>query len=293
MVALIMGYLARVIVVNREALTALTIQPAYLVVHIALISAFFALLLMAWTIVIRASANGVSSREAAFIWLLSNAGKYVPGKVLMIGGRVLLLQRAGCRMADTVMATTLEHVLILFAALPLALYGIGVGIHVPGNVAYALLLLASLVSLILVLWPAALSHLVNRGLRWAKRPPLSAPIDRLYLLKLLGLYSAAWLCYGFSAIAIVHAIGLADFIPMTFLLGISVAAWIIGFFAIIAPGGLGVREAVFAGFLGQYIGEVEAIACALLFRLTWTMVEWAGVAIGAGLGWIKPRNERT
>ena len=291
LVALIMGYLAHVIIANRDSLTALTIQPAHLAVHVALIGAYFSLLLLAWVIVVRGTAMSVSGGQAALIWLLANAGKYVPGKVLMIGGRVILLQRAGCRIADTVMATTIEHMMLLFAALPLTLYGISLGIRVPSLVAYALVALASLALLTLVLWPTALTSLANRALRWAQRPPLSAPIDRLQLLQLLGLYFLAWLCYGVSAVAIVHAVGLANVIPMTFLLGISVAAWTIGFFAIITPGGLGVREAVFAGFLVQYVSQAEAVACALLFRLTWTMVEWAGVALGAGLSWRKPERE--
>jgi hypothetical protein len=62
-------------------------------------------------------------------------------------------------------------------------------------------------------------------------------------------------------------------VPFVAVVGATSAAWICGFVAIVAPGGLMVREAAFAAMLLPWIGYSEAITIAVIARLTQMLAE--------------------
>ena len=55
--------------------------------------------------------------------------------------------------------------------------------------------------------------------------------------------------------------------------GVFAAAWVAGFVVVVAPGGLGVREAVIVALLQGRLGEAEAIVLATASRIAFTVVD--------------------
>ena len=60
--------------------------------------------------------------------------------------------------------------------------------------------------------------------------------------------------------------------------------WAAGIAAFFVPAGLGVREAMLAGYLVQYMNPGEAGLVALLARAWLTLAEGAGIGLGLALG---------
>ena len=60
--------------------------------------------------------------------------------------------------------------------------------------------------------------------------------------------------------------------------------WLGGFLVVGAPGGLGVREALFLGILGPLVGEAPALVSALTFRVATTLGDVVMSLIGLWLG---------
>ena len=98
------------------------------------------------------------------------------------------------------------------------------------------------------------------------------------------LYLISWLIFGWSGVLLLRTVGIEPLSAPLIVVSISVAAWLIGFCSLLTPGGLGIREAVFAGFLAQQMPTAKALACALLFRATWSFAEWGCVFLGGWLG---------
>jgi len=275
-----LAYMIRVLARDMGSLEALTVHRSLLVFHVAAVALSFGGLLAGWYFVVRAMKSTASIPHTGIAWLLANMGKYVPGKVLMVGARIELMRKADLRRAETVMAMTLEHVAMLLAALPFTLYGVLAGLSAPGYWSYAVLGCGAAVALLFALRPLLLIDGLNRLLLRFKRVPLDRKIHRgTFALSFL-IYAVSWTLYGWAGWLLVQAMGEAFPGPALIVMAVSVAAWTIGFCSFITPGGLGVREAVFAGFLGQHMPMAQALACAAAFRITWTLVEWGGVAIG-------------
>jgi glycosyltransferase 2 family protein len=210
----------------------------------------------------------------ASIWGKSLLGRYVPGSVLMVVGRVVLSHERGVPRRTTAAAMTYEWLLSVGvaaagAALFVALYGIGG----PSVWLVALLPLG-----LLGLHPRVFGPVSSWVLRRVRREPLErliAPGDLLALagwfalvavLLGLGMWLLVWSAAGSGA-------GGPMFIGTAFLLSFAVSV-----VAVIVPSGLGVREGAFALALAQNLPEGVAVALAVGSRLMLTLVELAFVA---------------
>jgi glycosyltransferase 2 family protein len=126
-------------------------------------------------------------------------------------------------------------------------------------------------------------------LRGPDAPPLPSPPLNLLAQGLLH-GAAGWCLLGISLGLAVQAVA-NDPPPWTvdsYLgnLGAVALAYVAGFFVLVAPGGLGVREVIlqyalmprFEPALGQSLAAAQAAVIALVLRLTWTIAELAMIA---------------
>ncbi len=257
-------------------------HPWYLAAHLGLLSGLFLALVLGWKLLCAACGSPMRLPAAAAVWLTPNLGKYVPGKVFLFVGRIELAHRLGMRRAAVVTALTYEHLLLMLAALPFLAAAVIRGFCLGSGVASVSLTLLCLAALIIVCFPDLLLRLLNLLLDRLGRQRLESCPQRRQMLLLLGVYGTGWLLYGASGAVLASALGLATDQPVLIAIAF-VAAWLIGFLSMLTPGGLGVREAVLALLLSPVLAGSEAIALALVARLSWTAVEMAGVLLGAGL----------
>jgi hypothetical protein len=225
-------------------------------------------------------------------YFVSQFGKYVPGKVWVILIRVAMLRSTPGGTPLVVGITATYETLTSMGAG--ALVGIlllpWIGVIPPelsDNLAWVGVIAAA---------PAALGVLNKLAARRiAKlRGPDAPPIPRPSLFLLAqGLLQGAfgWCLLGVSLALTVQAVATDP--PATTVedylgeLGAVALSYVAGFFVLVAPGGLGIREVIlqyaltprFEPALGDSLAAAQAAVVALVLRLTWTIAELAFILI--------------
>ena len=127
--------------------------------------------------------------------------------------------------------------------------------------------------LALLLLTPLFDHAHGLGLRLAGRGDAHVRVPVKTRLGLLLGYLVAWIVFGFGFALFVRAV--ADPAPgsVPALMGICTAGYLVGWAAVFVPGGLGVREGVYALLLAEVLPGPVAAAVAILSRLWLTAVE--------------------
>jgi hypothetical protein len=124
--------------------------------------------------------------------------------------------------------------------------------------------------------------------KWVLRVITAEGEGPLLSLDVLGWQAASWRGLVVQGLLLPVAVG-AEFAHAWPLTGMFLLAPIAGFLAVVAPGGLGVREAVLSYALSPTLGVTRALAVALLARLTfvvseiiaWLLTKWLSRAKAA------------
>jgi len=128
----------------------------------------------------------------------------------------------------------------------------------------------------LALGPQLLTWAVGTATRVLRRPPVLMPtISRGTLLVVFAANAAAWVAYGVGFGLFWSALlGRGGGVSMA-ALAVYTASYLIGFLAIFAPGGIGVREAALAGLLIslRLATPADAALLAAASRIWLTVVE--------------------
>jgi uncharacterized membrane protein YbhN (UPF0104 family) len=223
--------------------------------------------------------------------MASMLAKYIPGAIWTPAARVLWLRKAGgVTQTSVVVASILLEaglsavagVLVLVCALPFVS-----GWDAP-------------------IWPVALFGLGVAGLlhprvfravaRVAFKPFGAAEPPSLRwrtMLGLLAFYSASWVVGGVALLFLIRAVGGdAGVETAPFLGGTAAVGAIVAVLSVIAPSGLGVREASMYGLMLAVASAPVALGATVLNRLAITLVE--AVLLGAGvLAWRAGKRGRS
>jgi len=220
------------------------------------------------TLVLRALGQSLGVRPCTRVWLRSELLRWLPGGVWGYLSRARQLSAARVPGPAAAAAIPLE----LF--LTLAAWG-------------AVALVGSLLSGVAGQWA---EHLSGAGywllagaaglaaapfvVRWAW-PHLQARLEPLRGLRLHRRWTLAALA-SYTGLNVLRGVGFAcvllAILPQQPPLGVTISAnaigWIVGFLAVLAPGGMGVREAMIVLLLSPWIGVGDASLAALLWRAT-------------------------
>jgi glycosyltransferase 2 family protein len=227
------------------------VSPGLLVLAVAVVWVMYAMLIASWRIMLTAWGERLDGWTAARIWTVSNLGKYLPGKVWAIAGMALMARQEGVSpAAATGSAVILQAV------------SIGTGAAVAGLTGAAALERAR---------PGAMVGLwvLRFALPAAARvtPPLPA------ILYGAGANVLAWVGYGFALWLLTRGLLPDAGLGIRGAIAVFTASYLAGFLALIAPGGLGVREGLFILMLQGTIGLGAATALALASRVLLTVTE--------------------
>jgi len=273
----IVGFAARSLVNNWEALRSqpldFRIGPGWLVLSALVVWSMYAILIVAWRVMLAGWGQRLDAWGAARIWTVSSLGKYLPGKVWAVAGMALMAQRAGVApWAATGSAVVLQVLAIGTGAAIAGLTGRrAIEAAYPGAQAVLLLLVAaSIVGVGLLLWPPVLRRLLRFTAPDAEQrgaPPVGGIA--------LGIVANALAWVGYGAALWLLARGLLPSAALRPVLAVAVftASYLAGFLALFAPGGIGVREGLFILMLQGPLGIGAATALAVASRLLLTLTE--------------------
>jgi glycosyltransferase 2 family protein len=217
----------------------------WLIPAIVILPLFFVLSGYGWDLCLRFLGYRIGFGRAQVAWGQPMLARYVPGSILYVLGRVLLSERAGVPRRITIASIVYEQAISATSAIIVASYFIIKHPDLQGD-AWRWGVLLLIPAAIVLLHPKVFGPLVNRALRALGREPLPAVIPLRQVILLIVFYSLNWAVVAVGIYCVARSV---TFIPAEdiFLVG---SAQAIGYFAalvtLIAPAGLGVRDAAFA-----------------------------------------------
>jgi uncharacterized membrane protein YbhN (UPF0104 family) len=259
-------------------------------IALGLLAAYYLMFVIGWQWILRALGIQTSYAVALQSEMASMLAKYIPGGIWTPAARVLWLRRAGgIDKTSVVVASILLEaglsavagVLVLVCALPfvegwdapiwpVVLFGLGIA----G-----------------VLHPRVYTVVARVAFRpfGATAPPA---LPWRTMLGLLAFYSANWVVGGAALLFLVRSVGGdAGFDSAAYLGGAAAVGAIVAVLSVLAPSGLGVREASMYGLLLAVASPGVALGATVLNRLAITVVEGALLGIGV-LVWRTSRSRR-
>lgn len=254
------------------------IQPGWILLSALIVWLMYAILIVAWRLMLEGWGQRLSGWTAARIWTVSSLGKYVPGKVWAVAGMALMSKEAGVApWAATGSAVILQALAIGTGAAVAGLTGAqALESARPGTRASLVVLVAASVSgVVLLLWPPVLRRL----LRLVGADPVAgtAPAAGGILFGILA-NLVAWVGYGVALWLLARGLLPTSGLSLLPAIAVFTASYLAGFLALLMPGGIGVREGLFILMLQGPIGIGAATALALASRLLLTITEF-GAAV--------------
>ncbi|MBN2289239.1 MAG: hypothetical protein JXQ83_07890, partial [Candidatus Glassbacteria bacterium] len=135
------------------------------------------------------------------------------------------------------------------------------------------------------LYPPLLNRLLALAARLGGRQAVSCPLKTGHLLAWFILNVAVWLAYGACFYYFILSVLPDSDVGFAAATGAYAVGYIIGFLVVFAPGGLGVRELMFAGLLASALGgQGPATVVALASRVWLSLAELVPLALVLAAG---------
>jgi uncharacterized membrane protein YbhN (UPF0104 family) len=226
-------------------------------------------------IVVGLGGASIPAGEAVRIFMIANLGRYIPGKVWQIAGLAVLARSRGVSPRAATGAAVLGQGIALVAA---SAVGLGALLDGPEHLrAWGLAVTGVLAGgVALGAAPPVFRRVVPLWFRIARREP-PASLRSGVALSWLALYLVNWGLYAVSFSVMVESFGHPGLSPAV--ASSFAAAYVLGYLAVFAPAGIGVREAVLIAFLTPHLGVASAGAMAVVARLWATAVEVVPAAV--------------
>nr|WP_255633266.1 lysylphosphatidylglycerol synthase domain-containing protein [Demequina sp. TTPB684] len=247
---------------------------------------------MSWRAVMRSVGLEAAWPETAAVFLVSQAGKYVPGAVWPVLAQAEFARAHGVSRAR---AMTGSLVAMAVGVVTAGVVGAaGLVWWAPGAVAdywWALVLVAALAALLV---PAVLTRALGLALKVLRRDAAPPSIGTKALLASAAWSVGNWVALGVQAWILLDALTADNEALWPLATGAFALAWLVGFLAVFAPAGLVVREGALVVLLGAVATEPEALALALLSRFAMTLADAVGLAGGVlARRWRRAEQDRT
>jgi uncharacterized membrane protein YbhN (UPF0104 family) len=253
-------------------------HPLDLALAVVWLAAYYLLFVVGWIWILAAWGIRLPYRNALQAEMVSMLAKYIPGGVWTPAARVVAVRRAGIVNTPLVLSSVLleaglsavSGVLVFLAGMPVV-SGVDTDL-VP------LLAFGGIVAVLL--HPAVFARLA----RLVFRPFGGEPPPRLPFRTMLGLilyYAFTWLVGGAALFFLLRSVGGTPSVgTVAFLGGTSAVGAIVAVLAVIAPSGLGVREASMYGLLIAVVPDGVALGAIVLNRFAITLVEGGLLLVG-------------
>ncbi|MCH7688579.1 MAG: flippase-like domain-containing protein [Planctomycetes bacterium] len=269
-----------------------------------------------WQRLMQSFGGDVSFRDSLRAYYCAQLGKYIPGKATVLIIRAGMIKGRGLGAAAAAITATCETLIMMGAGLALALALSPMIVRpewinsipdgpfvdpfvvviewinsIPNGpfVVPCVVVIACLVALPII--ATLLSHLA------VKMTPAELVLSKKEMrIPAKGIGSGliafviTWILFGLSLGLTIRSVSVnqMNFGDWPVWTGAVSAATVIGFLAIFAPGGIGVREGLLLMVLSLHIPEKQAVAAVVLLRLVWLVAEIT--AAGVLYYMVRPSN---
>lgn len=241
-------------------------------------------MMLAWRALLAGFGSALPLRPATKVMFLGQLGKYVPGSVWALIGQTELAKEHGVPRERGAAATLLAMATTLATGCAIAAVTLPLTSAEATRRYWWLLLLA--VPMLGSLHPRVVTAVLDRALRLVRRQPLPAAIPLRAMVTAVAWTLLGWLLFGVHVWLLVRTAdgSHSGLLPLS--TGAYALAWSVGFLVIIAPGGLGAREAALVVALAPVMPAGGPLVVALASRVVLTAAD----LILAGAGVLLVRN---
>lgn len=247
----------------------------------------YGFLILGWRSVLHGWRQWIRAVDAARIWCLSSLGKYIPGKVWAIAGMAVMAQKEGVSGAAATGSAIIMQLVSIATGTIITFALIGTRLldeMWPGASLVALGLAVFALLAVLALTSPSLTRRIGFVVG---RPDAVQPVEPESLAAALFTNFLAWAGYGLALQLLL--LGTIDGVTLDWATatGAFAASYLIGYLALIVPGGIGVREGFLIIFLQGSIGLGPAAALTVASRIALTVNE-----LGAALPFLFWRRHK-
>lgn len=208
------------------------------------------------------------------IFYLSNLAKYLPGSIWALPSRALLYNRQGLTRTRSGVVVFWEVLLMVVSAALVSLLAYRLLVlYVPPELVLAGVALLALL-LVVVMLPPTRRWLGSRLARF------DAGLSTGGLVRALAVYMLSWGVMGVAFAGMIASVAPQFDAGWTVeLVGLFTGSWLVGFLAIFAPGGIGVRDFLLVLGVSVLLNDPLPAVVAVIARLMWTLAEVAGLGL--------------
>ena len=230
---------------------------------------------VSWARLIQSMGCNLRLSHLLAIWSYSLVGKYIPGSIWMVVGRIYQLRERGVSVKVATYSVSFEQIITLVSGLLVVLVTPEI---------YQILNLPLWIGLpfipltMIIFFPNILGEIVwKSGIRRIDLR-LSPGLSLKMMLEFLFENLCAFIIVGIALLILLRLFNVAPSgINIFNASGINAASFVVGYLSLLTPSGIGVREGVFTLLLSQYIPLTQAVIIAFSLRI------WIVVADGTGI----------
>lgn len=224
-----------------------------------------------WWLLVKRMGFKFNLLRACWIFFVSQVGRYVPGKALLVLTRTYLTEKQDIGRKEAFTSVILD--LALFSLSGVLLFVIFLPFYeaLEGWLVYVSIGLV-LMFFILV-HPKILEFLINIVLRIFKKELIKLNLSYGFILFLVVLHTFRWFIHGIGLFFLLKSIIEIPFVLFWLIPGIVSASIVFGMIVLLAPGGLGIREGLIVLLLSPFVISNIAILFSVLARLLLSVVE--------------------
>ena len=243
-----------------------------------LVSSF--LLALGWNLILRVLGGSLTHRKALKIFFLAELGKYIPGRVWSMVGKIYLCKQQGIPVGKTSACVVIQAVIqnvsgVLVFLLSLVFWKNTEWI---GNFYPVFFVIpAGLV----LLHPAIMIKGLNFTLKKLKKNPVELDLKYRNILGILLLWCGLWVLSGMVYYFLIISLYPLPLAYSLIMVGIYSISGVVAFLSFLTPSGLGVMEGMLAFLLSFYLPLYIATLIALLLRVWRTANDLICVAISS------------
>ncbi len=240
-----------------------------------------------WRAILARLGHRLDLRLCLRIYLASEFVRYIPGNVWHVLTRILWVGKYGVLRPIAFASMTIELITklaagaLVFAVSLLFWHDLGVG-TINRAPMVVIVGVATILALLVVLYPRVLNWLLNLALRLLKRDPVMLTLRYSDILLITLAWSVSWLVAGGAFYVLLLALWPdTPLVALPICIGIYAIAWDIGFVSFITPSGLGFREAAIVGLFALALPLPAGLGTIMAFlsRLVSTLAELICVCV--------------
>ncbi|MEI6123273.1 MAG: lysylphosphatidylglycerol synthase domain-containing protein [Bacteroidota bacterium] len=219
-----------------------------------------------WYIITKQNNCNIPFFETIKMRIYSDFGKYIPGKIVAYGILFYSYNQKSISKKRIAVCSFQELIMGTLAAIVIALVSIYFSDIALLRKYYAAFLVMAVVCLI-VIYPPVLEFTTNKIMKLLRREPISIISNYAQLVLVLLLFVISWLVFGLGFYFFINSFYTYSISYYFFTTGAFAIAGLLGFVAIFAPAGLGVREGALVFILGYVFTRAISVIISLLSRV--------------------------